>query len=328
MKSISIKMGVFFLIAILLAEATNAQRRSTRRTPSVNQPPVTTNNNTTVVDPYAHLPLIIDSSVMIDTVPKSIRPPSTFDMPTGNRIPLKYEHIRRDDALYVQKVWRELDLKEKMNQSFRYEAINDNGSQVFVSMLLKMVKAGEVMAFDDDRFSTILSVAQVSVRAEGKIDTVIKYHITTMEPEARVVVRVPFDHKSVSKIRIMEEWIFDKESSRIHVRIIGIAPLKTIYFNGKERGVTPLFWVYYPDLRPMLANAEVYNPKNMGQAGIMTWDELFQTRMFSSYIVKSTLNNPSNLSIKQYIKDPGLALLEGENIRDKIFNYEQDLWSY
>jgi hypothetical protein len=50
--------------------------------------------------------------------------------------------------------------------------------------------------------------------------------------------------------------------------------------------------------------------------------------MFSSYITKSTLDNAANRTIRGYIKDPILALLEGENIKEKIFNYEQDLWSY
>jgi hypothetical protein len=60
----------------------------------------------------------------------------------------------------------------------------------------------------------------------------------------------------------------------------------------------------------------------------MSWEELFESRFFSSYIVKSTLENPYDLFIKQYIKDDILKLLEGDNIKDKIFNFEQDLWSY
>jgi gliding motility associated protien GldN len=112
------------------------------------------------------------------------------------------------------------------------------------------------------------------------------------------------------------------------VRILGIAPIKTQFnSNGTERGSTALFWVYYPDLRPTLAKHEVYNSKNMGMAR-MTWEELFESRMFSSYITKSTLDNPGNKNIRQMIKDPILALLEGDNIKERIFNYEQDLWSY
>jgi hypothetical protein len=80
-------------------------------------------------------------------------------------------------------------------------------------------------------------------------------------------------------------------------------------------------------MRPILTKYEVYNPKNMGQSRL-TWEELFESRMFSSYITKSTIDNAANRIIRNYIKDPILALLEGDNIKDKIFNYEQDLWSY
>ena len=96
--------------------------------------------------------------------------------------------------------------------------------------------------------------------------------------------------------------------------------------DGSFRAVTPIFWIYYPDLRPMLAKYDVYNGKNYGAK--MSWEELFESRMFSSRIIKSTINNPNDFYISSYVKDPILALLEGENIKEKVFNYEQDLWSY
>lgn len=60
----------------------------------------------------------------------------------------------------------------------------------------------------------------------------------------------------------------------------------------------------------------------------MTWEELFEGRFFSSYITKTTLNNPSDLTLAAMIKDPLFRLLEGENLKQKIFNFEQDLWAY
>ena len=113
----------------------------------------------------------------------------------------------------------------------------------------------------------------------------------------------------------------------MHTRIIGLAPLKAQYLDGKLRGYSVMFWMSYPDLRPILAAAEVYNPKNMGQSQ-MTWDELFESRMFSSHVIKSTIDNPGNKPIRNYVKDPILALIEGQNVKDKIFKYEQDLLSY
>jgi len=265
-----------------------------------------------------------------NTVKKSLRNDNAFDK-TGlmERTPLPYEHLRWDDALFAEKVWREIDLREKINQVFRYEAQDDNGSQIFVDMLLKAVNTGEITAFSDDRFSTPMSLNEISDLTVGSADTVAKTDINDPSKVVEyVVTKASFDPKSVVKIRIKEEWVFDREASRMFVRILGIAPLKTLFLpNGQERGTTAMFWVYYPDLRPMLAKYEVYNPKNMGM-GRMTWEELFESRMFSSYIVKSTLDNPGNKNIRSYVKDPILSLLEGDNIKDRIFNYEQDLWSY
>ena len=333
------KFAVCLVIAALLATSVDAQRTSRRRTggnqPTTNQPAEQQQNNDnrqpSGYDPYGNIPIIVDSASVSDTIiKKSLRNDNAFDK-TGltARTPLPYEHLRWDDALFAEKVWRELDLREKLNQTFRYDAEDDNGSQLFINMLLKAVNSGEVTAFADDRFTTPMAVADIQQLTQGATDTTPVYDITDINRIVSYkVTRASFDPKTVTKLRLKEEWVFDREASRMFVRILGLAALKTEYLpNGKERGTSVMFWVYYPDLRPMLAKAEVYNPKNMGQSR-MTWEELFESRMFSSYIVKSTMDNPSNKLIRAYIKDPILALLEGDNIREKIFNYEQDLWAY
>jgi gliding motility associated protien GldN len=338
MKRIILKSAFLFLLSALLMQSADAQRKGRKRTTT---DPTTTNpqdvqqqNNNTQpsgYNPYGNIPIRVDSSGVSDTmVKKSLRNDNAFDKTNLNdRTPLPYEYLRWDDALFAEKVWRELDLREKMNKPFMYEAESDNGSQIFVNMLLRAVTTGQITAFSDERFTTPMSLQEIQQITTGTADTVAKTDIKDPSKVIEyVVTRSSFDAKSVVKLRMKEEWVFDREASRMFVRILGICPLKTSYLpNGKERGVTPLFWVYYPDLRPMLAKLEVYNPKNMGQSR-MTWEELFESRMFSSYIVKSTFDNAANKTIKGYIKDPILALLEGDNIKEKIFNYEQDLWSY
>lgn len=327
---------------VISASFAQAQRTGKKRnnanttTQDPNQQPnqQQNNNNKQPVgyNPYGNIPIVVDSSGVSDTaVKRSLRNDNATNKSSiMERTPLPYEDLRWDDALFGEKVWRELDLREKMNQVFRYEAQDDNGSQIFVNMLLKAVNSGEVTAFSDDRFTTPMALTEISQLTVGSADTVAQTAIDDPTKVVKyVVTRNAFDPKSVVKLRIKEEWIFDREASRMFVRILGIAPLKTLFFpNGQERpGASPMFWVYYPDLRPLLAKYEVYNSKNMGM-GRMTWEELFESRMFSSYIVKSTLDNPGNKTIRQTMKDPILALLEGDNIRERIFNYEQDLWSY
>jgi gliding motility associated protien GldN len=336
MKSIFLKSGICLLAIVMLAGEASAQRRSNRRpstTPSTNAPTQQTNNNQAPTgDPYGGLPIEVDSSGISDTmVRKSLRNDNAYDKSSVSaRTPLVYEHLRADDALFAEKVWRELDLREKMNQPFRYQAESDNGSQMFIDMLLKAVNSGEVTAFQDDRFSIPLPISEIQQQTMGTADTTPVYDLKDMTKIVKYkVTRASFDAKSVTKLRLKEEWVFDRESSRMFCRILGIAALKTEFIPNttKERGTSTMFWVYYPDMRPILTKYEVYNPKNMGQSR-MTWEELFESRMFSSYIVKSTLDNAANRNIRNYIKDPILALLEGDNIKEKIFNYEQDLWSY
>jgi gliding motility associated protien GldN len=340
MKSYVIKIGVCSLILAVGVMSVQAQRSGRKRNNAaqpVDNSQQQQTNNTHVpsgYNPYGNIPIEKDSSGA--GYNGALRHPSLrndnafIKSSVMERTPLPYEDLRWDDALFAEKVWRELDLREKMNQVFRYEAEDDNGSQIFVDMLLKAIKQDSITAFADDRFTQPLTSAEVGgLTAGGLPDTTAVYDPNDINKVVKyVVTQKSFDPKSIVKLRIKEEWVFDREASRMFVRILGIAPLKMEYLpNGQERGVNVMFWVYYPDLRPMLARYEVYNPKNMGM-GRMTWEELFESRMFSSYIVKSTLDNAGNKTIKQYIKDPILALLEGDNLKDRIFNYEQDLWSY
>lgn len=343
MKSHLVKVCLLLVFSASILNA-DAQRRASRRgatTPAAGAGTQGTNqqqnNNNTApsgYNPYGNIPIETNKSeggYNDSILKKSLRPDAAFDKSFINdRTPLPYEHLRWDDALFAEKVWREVDLREKMNMPFRYQAEDDNGDQRFISILLKAVRSGEVTAFNDDRFTEFMDSAGVrGITAGGPSDTTAVYDINDPSKIVKyTVTQASFDAGSVMKLRIKEEWVFDRESSRMFVRILGIAPLKTQFLpNGQERGSSPMFWIYYPDLRPTLAKYEVYNPKNMG-TGRMTWEELFESRMFSSYVIKSTLDNPGNRTIKQMIKDPILALLEGDNIKERIFNYEQDLWSY
>jgi gliding motility associated protien GldN len=341
MKSHILKTGLFVLL--LASFSAEAQRTGRKRTNAGNAPATTGNEQSqqneakqpSGYNPYGNIPIEAAPSAASDSVlKKSMRNDGALDKTFINeRTPLPYEHLRADDALYTERVWREIDVREKINQVFRFKTEDDNGDQRFFSIVLNAIKKGEVTVFsnEDDRFTTPLALADVNKAVSGGTNDTIPVKDPN-DPSKIIkwqVVASSFNPDDIVKYRIKEEWVFDREASRMFVRIIGIAPLKIVYApDGKtERGTTPLFWVYYPDLRPVLAKYEVYNPKNMGM-GRMTWEELFESRMFSSYITKSTLDNPFNRNIRNVIKDPILDLLEGENIKDRIFNYEQDLWSY
>lgn len=340
MKKIFVRclFGGLLLIMVEGVYAQAQRRTATRRTTTAQR---TTDsqaaqNVAPAVDTVVVPEQVIPDSLPIAPVKKSLRNDDAIERNLiKERTPLPYEHIREDDAVYRQRVWRDIDTREKINLPFRYSATDDAGSQLFISILLKAVQDGPdnggVTAFNpvDDRFTTPMTRAEIAQVIAGEPVSVPIYdamgevsgYKTTM-PEVNL--------DSFYKFRIKEEVIFDKESSRLVWRILGIAPIKNVITStGLDMGESELFWVYYPDMRPIFAQHEVYNGKNYGAR--MSWEELFESRMFYGRIVKSTLDNPYDQYIKNQLgfKDSNiLQLLEGENIKEKIFNYEQNLWSY
>jgi gliding motility associated protien GldN len=348
MKNIIVKCLVlalcFGMISNVVEAQTKKKKTATTRTVKKRTTAKRTTNSKTKADinPSAKVdtavviaPPKIDS-LPIEVVKKSLRPDDAIERNlVKDRTPLPYTYLREDDAVYREKVWREIDTREKMNLPFRYSASEDNGNQRFISILFKAIQDGPdnggVTVFNptDDRFTTPMTVGEVANKISGGNISVPQYDsLGNITGYKNVTAEVNLD--SFYKFQIKEEVIFDKESSRLFWRILGIAPVKNVITSqGVNLGETPLFWVYYPDMRPIFAKYEVYNGKNYGAR--MSWEELFESRMFYGRIIKSTLDNPFNqfLSEQQGFKDNRiLQLLEGENIQNKIFDYEQNLWSY
>ncbi|HEY5406991.1 MAG TPA: gliding motility protein GldN [Ginsengibacter sp.] len=349
MKNIMVKcLALTLCLGIIgnVAEAQTKKKKKTGTTRSVKKRTTakrTTNSKTKAdINPSAKVDTaVVIAPPKIDSLPitfvkKSLRPDDAIERNlVKDRTPLPYEYLREDDAVYRQKIWREIDTREKMNISFRYSANEDNGNQRFISILFKAIQDGPdnggVTVFNpsDDRFTTPMTVAEVAKMISGEpIQVPITDSLGNVTAYKTVMPEVNLD--SFYKFEIKEEVIFDKESSRLFWRILGIAPLKNVITSqGLNLGEAPLFWVYYPDMRPIFAKYEVYNGKNYGAR--MSWEELFESRMFYGRIIKSTLDNPFDqfLSQQQGLKDNRiLQLLEGENIQNKVFDYEQNLWSY
>ena len=311
-----------------------ARRSGTKRT-SPNKVNANIKSSNASVDSIAAViaPPAGNDSLPIKKVLKSLRQDEAVSGGDMNRerTPLPYEDLRIDDAVWRHKIWREIDTREKINLPFRYAADENNGNQRLFSILMQAIQDSTVTVFAnvDDRFTTPMTKSEVAEIVLGPEIEIPQFN-EKGEPIAPIHKRNELNPDSIYKFQLKEEVIFDKESSRLFFRILGIAPIKRIITpQGLDLGDAPLFWVYYPDLRPIFAKYEVYNGKNFGAR--MSWEELFESRMFYGRIIKSTIDNPYDLFIKNYkgMQDNTvLQLLEGENIKEKIFNYEQDLWSY
>jgi gliding motility associated protien GldN len=240
-----------------------------------------------------------------------------------------YTHIREADVMWARRVWRTIDLREKMNHPlyFPTEAINDRKS-LFDVIRQGLLVDGSITAYSvgaigtDDEFKKPLLASELK-ELFTRLDTQMTENLETGDYEA-VVQEINLESRDVKMYNIKEDWIFDKQRSAMDIRIIGIAPMKEVRGeDGEVRGYAPLFWLYYPECRYLFANWEAFNREN--DAERRSFEDIFWKRQFSSYITK--WSNVYDRGINQY--KTGLnALLEGEEIKQQLFEFEHDLWNF
>jgi len=232
---------------------------------------------------------------------------------------LPYQHIREADIFWEKVVWRVLDVREKMNLPFVYP------EDPFFKILANAAKDGdmEVYSVEDDKFLNPISTEDV-LGMMASVDTTVTFDPETYEEIIQVVAN-EINWEDVKRFRIKEKWFFDKNTSTLQVRILGIAPLIDVKDDqGNFRFEKPMFWVYYPDAREMLARHRVFNLGGNTNS-TLSWEDYLEMRYFSSYIYKES--NVFDRKLESYLSGVDL-LMESEKINNEIFNFEHDLWSY
>lgn len=255
-------------------------------------------------------------------------------MKDRKRTPIPWQYLRESDILWKKRVWREINTLEKQNIAFRYAGDEHTGGGMFIEILIDAIKKGKIVAYGtfDDRFTTVLTKDALNEQIAGKVDTEIVIDPIDGSETMRVKV-TDFKPETITKYRIKEDWIFDRNVGQMVVRIVGIAPVKDVYdqTTNEYRGSQAMFWLYYPDIRGLLANYEAVNPYN--DMFRPTWDEFFESRMFSARITK--VSNPyGSISggFGESFSDKNMSklesLYEGKRASEEIFNKEHDMWVY
>lgn len=264
------------------------------------------------------------------------------------RVAVPYQGIREADAMYSKRVLRMIDLDEKINHPlyFPIKPIHYPGGQQpersRVSLIHLLYHIGimspeevnrqMVFKFDPNDFNNWYKNPIPQDDSVGRFEALtyqediqVLNEITGMKEWQTVPRTIAL--QDVKSYLLWEEWVFDKQRSVMDVRIIAMAPVAKFLTekNGvEELEVQRLFWIPFPNYRPLLARYEVFNVYNDSER--RTFDDVFATRRFESYLISE-----SNVYDNRFIRDYLLgidAMHEGKEIEAELFNYEHDLWEY
>ncbi len=276
---------------------------------------------------------LITCSVMLLLGPAMLKAQITDESPLDglyadqgivNKTPLPLPGVRKADVMWSKRIWREIDFRQKMNQVFYFPINPHQNWKSFITVILDALKQGKITAYDVSNTDELLVPITYQEIIGRQTDTIHKIMRRSYPPydEYDTTIITEFDPSKVMRLRLKEDWYFDKQRSQMLVRIEAFCPVIIKEHNGQE--VTePLFWVSYPQSRKVLAQALAFNPSNSAMR--LSFDDIFIKRLFSSYIYKE--QNMYDRRISAYATGVD-AIMESNRIKREMFNFEQYLWQY
>lgn len=235
---------------------------------------------------------------------------------------LKFHQPQASAVAWERKIWRIIDVREKMNMIFR------SPKKPFFSIIQEMIENDKIVAFEDDEFKIPIDKATIDQEL-NKLDTVVIWDPDELIEKVEVA-KNPINWENIKQYRVKEIWYFDNQYSVMKCRILGIAPILDEYDD--ETGIfkysRPLFWIYYPEAVAELSKVRVENSQN--DISPLSWYDILEMRRFSSFIMKKS--NILDLRVEHQIYGTlteGVdRLMESEKIKAELFNFEHDLWEY
>ena len=267
-------------------------------------------------------------------IPEEIGLKSAAQLNADNDKPLEYGYVDDRDVLMGKTVWEIIDLSERINFPLYFPIDTANiGSdrRSLYDVLTKAIRSGEISeVYSDSYFNTKKSYKdiQASLTRIDTTDAGREQINAGQQVSPEYIVKQDISAQDVTQYKIKGYWYFDKRQSELKYRLLGLCPITPDVYtmNSDEKDYIELFWVFFPASRDVLHEAKCFNDKNSAMP--ISFDQILNSRRFNAVIYQEE-NVYGDRAITSYMKDNAQnQLLEAERVKEKIRDFEEDMWNY
>ena len=274
------------------------------------------------------------SNLLNAKTPDQIGLKTAAQLVSDNDKPLAYGYVHDRDVLMGKTTWEIIDLSERINFALYFPIDTANvGSdrRSLYDVLTKAMKNGKITeVYTDSYFNTKKSIQDIETSL-SRIDTTDagREQINAGQKVSQeYIMKQDLTAQDVTQYKIKGYWYFDKRQSELKYRLLGICPVTPDVYtmNNDVKDYIELFWIFFPAAREDLQEAKALNDKNSAMP--ISFDQILNSRRFNSVIYKEE-NIYGDRTIEDYMKDNAQnQLLESERVKEKIRNFESDMWNY
>ncbi|WP_121666738.1 type IX secretion system ring subunit PorN/GldN [Mesonia aquimarina] len=276
------------------------------------------------------------TNILNADTPSEIGKKTDAQIANDNDEPLPYGYVDERDILWAKTTWEYIDLDERVNLPLLYPIDTGRlGSErlSLFNVLLKGIRSGEIKnVYADSYFNRKRTLEELGPTLSRRDTLQGGYDQLNAgeELDPQFVRRTDVDGADVEGYRIRGYWYFDTRQGELRYRLLGICPMVIDAYakstNNPNAKPVELFWVFYPEARKVLHDAQVFNRANTAQP--LTFDHLLNSRRFDAVIYKED-NVQGDREVDEYVADNALMqLLESQRIKETIRNFESDMWNY
>jgi len=237
------------------------------------------------------------------------------------------ESLSEGDVQWLRVIYRQLDLNKDENAALYFPEDLIDGQENFIRILMRLLANGQINAYEylDGRE---IFTDQYKINVKDMLDRFyIPYTAAKGSTEKNPKFTIEESDVPTTEVLsyyVIENWQYDNRNNRLKTYVEAICPvLHRAGDFGGEPLKYPMFWVKFADIRPYLAQQQIFVSDD-NNLPTCTYDDFFNLTMYKGDIYKT--RNLRNRSLMQQYPDPEDMARAQDSIQHRLDTFEDRLW--